>query len=151
MMNPEPSDVTFFGTFCGPRKSLNRSCSGEFGGRSMPTCCDFSVWLVAMFTTVGSSLPARSAKESGAGRAKTCGAKLPAATATKPASASPARKNLPIDDSFGRTLRGDGTIQSTWRKYSRDGRKVSRTFGRLRLFGGPTHVVRRKAFELNAR
>src|SRR5579885_3546322 len=73
MMKPEPSEVTCRGAFgLGPRKFLNRSSSGEPGGSCGMALCEgaFKVWLVEMFTTVGSSLPARSAKESGAGRAE---------------------------------------------------------------------------------
>src|SRR6478736_1388532 len=76
MMKPEPSEVTCRGWLgLGPRKFLNRSSSGEPGGSCgmVPCCGAFRVWLVEMFTTVGSSLPARSAKESGAGRAKAAG------------------------------------------------------------------------------
>ncbi len=66
-MKPEPSEVTWRGWPCfGPRKFLNRSSSGEPGGSCGMADCGgaFRVWLVAMFTTVGSSRPARSAKES---------------------------------------------------------------------------------------
>src|SRR5579871_3886064 len=73
MMKPEPSEVTCRGAFgLGPRKFLNKSSSGEPGGNCGMALCigAFKVWLVEMFTTVGSSLSARSAKESGAGRAK---------------------------------------------------------------------------------
>ena len=55
----------------GPRKFLNRSSSGEPGG-TLGMAEDggaFKVWVVAILTTVGSSLAAKSAKESGAGRA----------------------------------------------------------------------------------
>src|ERR1700733_6626469 len=72
MMKPDPSDVTWRGVLdLGPRKFLNRSSSGEPGGRSGIAPCGgaFKVWLVEMLTTVGNSLLARSAKESGAGRA----------------------------------------------------------------------------------
>src|SRR3954470_3473253 len=74
MMKPEPSEVTCRGAFgLGPRKFLNRSSSGEPCGNCGMALCDgaFRVWLVEMFTTVGSSLSVRSAKESGAGRAET--------------------------------------------------------------------------------
>ncbi len=59
----------------GPRKFLNRSSSGEPGGRLGMAWGGgaFRVWVVAILTTVGSSLAARSAKESGAGRAKAPG------------------------------------------------------------------------------
>src|SRR5690348_7667157 len=73
MMKPEPSEVTCLGAFgLGPRKFLNRSSSGEPGGSCGMALCmgAFRVWLVEMFTTVGNNLSARSAKESGAGRAK---------------------------------------------------------------------------------
>src|SRR5476649_1116082 len=73
MMKPEPSEVTWRGVLgLGPRKFLNRSSSGEPGGSCGMAFCGgaFKVWLVEMLTTVGSSLPARSAKESGAGRAQ---------------------------------------------------------------------------------
>src|SRR6185312_11380174 len=72
MMKPEPSEVTCRGALgLGPRKFLNRSSRGEPGGNCGMVLRDgaFKVWLVEMFTTVGNSLPARSAKESGAGRA----------------------------------------------------------------------------------
>ena len=72
MMKPEPSEVTWRGALgLGPRKFLNRSSSGEPGGRSGMRLGGgaFRVWVVAILTTVGSSLAARSAKESGAGRA----------------------------------------------------------------------------------
>src|SRR3984957_20145947 len=72
MMKPEPSDVTRWGVLdFGPMKFLNRSSSGEPGGRLGMSCGGgaFKVWEVAILTTVGSSLAARSAKESGAGRA----------------------------------------------------------------------------------
>src|SRR3954468_11238895 len=81
MMKPEPSEVTCRGAFgLGPRKFLNRSSSGEPGGSCGMAFCvgAFRVWLVEMFTTVGSSLSARSAKESGAGRAETAEDKLSA-------------------------------------------------------------------------
>src|SRR5580700_6667493 len=73
MMNPEPSEVTCFGALAfGPRKFLNRSSSGEPGGSWGMSCCGgaFRVWEVAILTTLGSSLADRSAKESGAPRAK---------------------------------------------------------------------------------
>src|ERR1051325_6789168 len=73
MMKPEPSDVTWRGVLdLGPRKFLNRSSSGEPGGSCGMVFCDgaFKVWLVEILTTEGSSLLARSAKESGAGRAQ---------------------------------------------------------------------------------
>src|SRR5579863_590829 len=72
MMKPEPSEVTWRGVLgLGPRKFLNRSSSGEPGGNwGMAPCGGaFNVWLVEILTTVGNSLSARSAKESGAGRA----------------------------------------------------------------------------------
>src|SRR5476649_1286126 len=72
MMKPEPSEVTWRGVLdLGPRKFLNRSSSGEPGGSCGMAPCGgaFRVWLVEMLTTLGSSLAARSAKESGAGRA----------------------------------------------------------------------------------
>src|ERR1700749_4465812 len=83
-MKPEPSEVTCRGAFgLGPRKFLNSSSSGEPGGNCGIALCigAFRVWLVEMFTTVGSSLSARSAKESGAGRAKTADGKLSARNA----------------------------------------------------------------------
>src|ERR1700689_4860648 len=69
---PEPSEVTCRGALpLGPRKSLNRSSSGEPGGRSGICCAGaLRVWEVEILTTVGNSLAARSAKESGAPRAK---------------------------------------------------------------------------------
>src|SRR4051812_34258745 len=73
MMKPEPSDVTWRGVLdLGPRKFLNRSSSGEPGGNCGMAFWDgaFRVWLVEILTTVGSSLLASSAKESGAARAK---------------------------------------------------------------------------------
>src|SRR5882757_3424362 len=73
MMKPDPSEVTWRGVLgLGPRKFLNRSSSGEPGGSCgmAPAGGAFKVWLVEMLTTVGNSLPARSAKESGAGRAQ---------------------------------------------------------------------------------
>ena len=73
-MKPDPSDVTWRGWLdLGPRKFLNRSSRGEPGGScgTDPGGGAFSVWLVEMLTTVGSSLAVRSAKESGAGRAST--------------------------------------------------------------------------------
>src|SRR3954467_3139113 len=76
MMKPEPSEVTCRGAFgLGPRKFLNRSSSGEPGGSCGMAFCvgAFRVWLVEMFTTVGSSLSVRSAKESGPDRAETAG------------------------------------------------------------------------------
>src|SRR5580698_1644297 len=72
MMKPEPSDVTCLGrSALGPRKFLNRSSSGEPGGTlgMAEGGGAFKVWVVAILTTVGSSLAAKSAKESGAGRA----------------------------------------------------------------------------------
>src|SRR5579871_399343 len=72
MIKPEPSEVTWRGfSPSGPRKFLNRSSSGDPGGTfgSAALGGAFSVWEVAILTTVGSSLEARSAKESGAGRA----------------------------------------------------------------------------------
>src|SRR3954462_14334843 len=76
MMKPEPSEVTWRGALgLGPRKFLNRSSSGEPGGNCGMAFCGgaFKVWLVLILTTVGKSLFARAAKESGAGRAKTAG------------------------------------------------------------------------------
>src|SRR5471032_442610 len=73
MMKPEPSEVTRCGLLLlGPRKFLNRSSSGEPGGRAGMSCGGgaFSIWEVALLTTLGSSLAERSAKESGAPRAK---------------------------------------------------------------------------------
>src|SRR5882757_1651614 len=73
MMKPDPSEVTWRGVLgLGPRKFLNKSSSGEPGGSCGVAFCGgaFKVWLVEMLTTVGSSLPAKSAKESGAGRAQ---------------------------------------------------------------------------------
>src|ERR1700723_2199856 len=74
MMKPEPSEVTCWGALLlGPRKFLNRSCSGEPGGRLGMSWGGgaFKVWEVAILTTVGNSLADRSAKESGAPRAST--------------------------------------------------------------------------------
>src|SRR5258708_8060226 len=71
MMNPDPSEVTWRGALpFGPRRSLNRSSSGEPGGRlGRAPCADaFSVCVVAIFTTVGKSCADRSAKESGVPR-----------------------------------------------------------------------------------
>src|SRR6185312_14024143 len=72
MMKPLPSEVTCWGRPPRPRKFLNSSDSGESGGRSgsAPLGGAFRVCEVEMFTTAGSSLAVRSAKESGAGRAK---------------------------------------------------------------------------------
>src|ERR1700761_401009 len=73
MTKPLPSDVTCWGRLaCGPMKFLNRSSSGEPGGKDGMSCGGgaFSVWEVAILTTLGSSLADRSAKESGAPRAK---------------------------------------------------------------------------------
>src|ERR1044071_5513070 len=87
MMKPEPSEVTRRGELgLGPRKFLNKSSSGEPGGNCGMAFCGgaFKVWLVLMFTTVGKSLFARSAKESGAGRARIAvGAKLTSTTVRK--------------------------------------------------------------------
>src|SRR5947207_15424934 len=72
-MKPEPSEVTWRGALgLGPRKFLNRSSSGEPGGSCGMTFCGgaFKVWLVEILTTVGNSLLASSAKESGAARAQ---------------------------------------------------------------------------------
>src|ERR1700689_4219301 len=72
MMKPEPSEVTRRGVLApGPRKFLNRSSSGEPGGSWGMSWRGgaFRVWLVAILTTLGSSLADRSAKESGAPRA----------------------------------------------------------------------------------
>src|ERR1700679_571733 len=72
MMKPEPSDVTCLGRpALGPRKFLNKSSSGEPGGTlgKAEGGGAFKAWVVAILTTVGSSLAARSAKETGAGRA----------------------------------------------------------------------------------
>src|ERR1700691_112310 len=72
MIKPEPSDVTCLGrSALGPRKFLNRSSRGEPGGTlgMAEGGGAFRVWVVAILTTVGSSLAAKSAKESGAGRA----------------------------------------------------------------------------------
>src|SRR6185437_4380423 len=72
-MKPEPSEVTWRGVFAfGPMKFLNRSSSGEPGGNLGISCGGgaFSVCEVAILTTLGSSLADRSAKESGAPRAK---------------------------------------------------------------------------------
>src|SRR5258708_2409853 len=76
MMKPEPSDVTWRGVLgLGPRKFLNRSSSGEPGGSCGMAFWGgaFKVWLVELLTTIGNSLFARSAKESGAGRAQAGG------------------------------------------------------------------------------
>src|SRR5580658_5532834 len=94
MMKPEPSDVTWRGVLdLGPRKFLNRSSSGEPGGRSGMALCGgaFRVWLVEILTTVGSSLSARSAKESGAGRAA-AGSQAPKAASTTMAQPKRARR-----------------------------------------------------------
>src|SRR5215472_18127282 len=72
MMKPEPSDVTWRGALgLGPRRSLNKSSSGEPGGRFGMALCGgaLSVCVVAMLTTVGRSCADRSAKDSGAPRA----------------------------------------------------------------------------------
>src|ERR1043166_3497112 len=71
MMNPEPSELTLRDAFPCPRKSLNRSASGEPGGRlgTCPLPEGFRLWVVAILTTMGSSLAERSANESGAPRA----------------------------------------------------------------------------------
>src|SRR3954468_24176097 len=72
MMKPEPSEVTWRGALgLGPRKFLNRSSRGEPGGSCGMAPCGGALrgWLVEILTTEGSSLAARSAKESGAGRA----------------------------------------------------------------------------------
>src|SRR5271156_320121 len=96
MMKPEPSDVTCWGALLlGPRKFLNRSSSGEPGGRLGMSCGGgaFRVWEVAIFTTLGSSRAERSAKESGAPRAK-AGAAKP--TRTKRANARRRIKGVPM-------------------------------------------------------
>src|SRR6266852_5961469 len=78
MMKPEPSEVTWRGRLGpAPRKSLNRSASGEPGGmlgRPGAPGAGFKVWVVAMLTTVGSSRAAISAKDAGAPRTGTIGA-----------------------------------------------------------------------------
>src|ERR1700684_251546 len=73
MMKPEPSEVTRWGVLdFGPMKFLNRSSSGEPGGRLGMSWGGgaFRVWLVAILTTLGRSLAGRSANESGAPRAQ---------------------------------------------------------------------------------
>src|ERR1700757_4328162 len=83
---PDPNEVTWRGALdLGPRKFLNRSSSGEPGGRlgSVPWGSAFNVWLVEILTTVGRSLSARSAKESGAGRAAAVGGEASAISAGK--------------------------------------------------------------------
>src|ERR1019366_8296290 len=72
MMKPDPSEVTCLGVAPGLRKFLNRSSSGEPGGNCGMSWRGgaFRVWEVAILTTLGSSLADRSAKESGAPRAK---------------------------------------------------------------------------------
>src|SRR5215469_5071605 len=102
MMKPDPSEVPLrgwasgrppFGTPCS-KKSLKNSSNGEPGGNwgiSGPPCSrprsNFTVWVVEMLTTEGSSRAARSAKPSGAGRAE-AGAVLRAAAAAKRKAAS---------------------------------------------------------------
>src|SRR5690348_9805194 len=136
MMKPEPSEVTCRGTFCWPRKSLNRSLNGESGGRLRPTCGPaLRVWLVAMFTTVGSRRFARSANESGAGRASaTIGHAMGIASA---AAISKARKGK------GRRKRmagGLGIARVSQRRYSRkpveQGAIRSRLLGRMAAADG---------------
>src|ERR1700729_1454224 len=86
MMKPDPSEVTWRGVLDrGPRKFLNRSSSGEPGGSCGMVFWvgAFKVWLVEMLTTVGNSLLARSAKESGAGRAQAGAATKTARTASR--------------------------------------------------------------------
>src|SRR5690348_15196168 len=87
MMKPEPSEVTWRGALgLGPRKFLNRSSSGEPGGSCGMAFCGgaFKVWLVEILTTLGNSLLARSAKESGAGRAnRALGTKAASTKVTK--------------------------------------------------------------------
>src|ERR1700761_5324201 len=96
MMKPEPSELTWRGRGRpGPRKSLNRSDSGEPGGRlGRPDtlAAGFSVWLVAMLTTVGRSCAERSAKLAGAPRTGTgCGATVVTGLAAGAASADRGR------------------------------------------------------------
>src|ERR1041385_3868234 len=140
MMNPEPRDVTCLGTFCGPRKSLNKSCNGELGGRSRLTRGpDFNVWVVAILTTVGRSLFARSANDSGAGRAKAAdGASVAAGKAnvtatmarTKPMTklnrrkcigrASVPREDLSFDSEYSKNEAAQGRFTFGWRRSFQD-------------------------------
>src|SRR4051794_32882717 len=73
MMKPLPSEVTCWGVLLlGPRKFLNRSSSGEPGGSLGMSCGGgaLRVWEVAILTTLGNNRAERSAKESGAPRAR---------------------------------------------------------------------------------
>src|SRR5215831_3832191 len=102
MMKPEPSEVPLrgwasgrplFGTPCS-KKSRKNSSNGDPGGNcgiSGPLCSrprsDFTVWVVEILTTAGSSFAARSAKLSGAGRASAGGTTAAIAAINKTAAA----------------------------------------------------------------
>ena len=72
-MKPEPSEVTWRGVLALRAQEILEQVFQRRAGRQIAAwrCCGgaFRVWVVAILTTVGSSLAARSAKESGAGRA----------------------------------------------------------------------------------
>src|SRR5436305_1462810 len=120
MTKPEPSEVALRGCASGraPRsllwskKSLKNSSKGDPGGncgrlgpgRSGPGCSPerrreasgFTVWVVEMLTTDGSSLSAISANPSGAGRAAV-GCNAAETAISKPAQASAAERRK-LDD-----------------------------------------------------
>src|ERR1051326_2588168 len=106
MMKPDPNEVVRRGASVrGPRKFLNRSASGEPGGRSGNCCAGtLRVWEGAILTTVGSNLSARSAKESGAGRAKAGPVRTRLASAIRVKSRGMRRNQGRIKDSIAKLI-----------------------------------------------
>ncbi len=93
---PEPSELERCGwpsPFCWRRRfrySSNMSSSGEPGGSfGMSTAFSSTTWVAEILTTAGVTVWARSAKESGAGAARTGAG---GSTASAPAKASPASR-----------------------------------------------------------
>src|SRR6516165_1938677 len=115
MMKPEPREVALRGCASGrplfgmpcSKKSRKNSSNGEPGGNcgiSGPACScswprsDFRFCWVEMFTTDGSSLSARSAKLSGAGRAAAGRGKTTAGTTIRAAVSALAAARQKRDD-----------------------------------------------------
>ena len=136
-MKPEPSEVALrfsasaaaaaaaAAALVSSKKSLKNSSNGEPGGNCGSSgaprsffCSGFSVWVVEMLTTDGSSFAARSAKPSGAGRA----AASPAGT-TKSSAANTATAERRRLDENSDTVRNS---LNTTSKAGRIGRRAPR-------------------------
>src|SRR6516164_5854900 len=152
MMKPEPSEVPLRGCASGrpplgtpcSKKSRKNSSNGDPGGNcgiSGPLCSrprsDFTVWVVEILTTEGSSFAARSAKLSGAGRASTGGTTAAVAAIRKTAAALAAARRARFVYGKGTSVNSSerrGTsfyvriIEALLRAASHTGRPASRNW-----------------------